>query len=145
MNQAKDLSKEPPRSPRVRVGGYALLARMTDKGRAVIAGSNGAYHFACPLDQMLFGFKGVTDAEVRPLLERGASDEEIAHWFDTNGTSKTPDEVKAWSDQLETVRPYDNPEKREWFIEACAEAGVDPAKSTLFEYLEADDRVSFGK
>ena len=34
MNTAKDLSKEPPRSPRIRVGGFAILARMADKGRA---------------------------------------------------------------------------------------------------------------
>lgn len=51
---AKDLSKEPPASPRVRTGGYAVLARMADKGRAEIAGTAGDYHFACPLDNCLF-------------------------------------------------------------------------------------------
>jgi hypothetical protein len=41
MNTAKDLTKEPPRSPRVHVGGYALLARMADKGRATLNGKAG--------------------------------------------------------------------------------------------------------
>ena len=54
----KDLTKEPPRSPRIRVGGYAILGRTLDKCRALIAGNIGEYHFDCPLDNMLFGFKG---------------------------------------------------------------------------------------
>ena len=50
---APDLTQRPPRSPRVRLGGYALLPRMLDKGRATLAGKNGEYHYACPLDQRL--------------------------------------------------------------------------------------------
>lgn len=145
MNQAKDLSKEPARSPRVRIGGYALLARMADKGRADIAGTAGAYHFDCPLDNMLFGFKGVTGADVRPLLESGAGDEEIARWLDTHGTPKTPEEIKAWGDATEKLSLYEDPEKRDWFIEVCNEVGIDPSKATLFDYLEADDRASFAR
>jgi hypothetical protein len=33
-----DLTKQPPRSARVRLGGYVILPRMLDKGRATIAG-----------------------------------------------------------------------------------------------------------
>ncbi|MCX8495465.1 MAG: DUF5069 domain-containing protein, partial [Akkermansiaceae bacterium] len=55
---AKDLTKEAPSSPRTRVGGYVILARALDKGRAAIAGAGGEYHFDCPLDPYLFGFKG---------------------------------------------------------------------------------------
>ncbi|NJR42809.1 MAG: DUF5069 domain-containing protein [Akkermansiaceae bacterium] len=44
MNTAKDLSKEAPTSPRIRVGGYAILARAADKGRADLAGICGGYH-----------------------------------------------------------------------------------------------------
>jgi Domain of unknown function (DUF5069) len=49
MNTAKALTEEPPRSPRDRLGGYALMARMIDKGRADIQGTVGEYHYACPL------------------------------------------------------------------------------------------------
>jgi Domain of unknown function (DUF5069) len=37
----KDLSKEAPRSPRIRVGGYAILGRTIDKCRALVAGNIG--------------------------------------------------------------------------------------------------------
>src|SRR5436309_2709450 len=57
--KAKDLTKEPPRSPKMRVGGYAILGRTTDKCRALLWGNLGEYHFDCPLDNMLFGFKGI--------------------------------------------------------------------------------------
>src|SRR6187401_3125623 len=41
--KAKDLTREAPRSPRVRTNGYALLARMADKGRATINNTAGEY------------------------------------------------------------------------------------------------------
>ena len=145
MSNAKDLSKEAPTSPRVRVGGYAILARMADKGRADINGTIGDFHFDCPLDNYLFGFKGVQGPDVRKELENGATNEDIAKWLDSHGEPKTEEEKKAWSDAVEAARPYDNPEKKDWFIEVCGEAGVDPQTSTLFDYLEADDRVSFAK
>ncbi len=145
MNTAKDLSKVAPTSPRVRTGGYAILARMADKGRADIAGTLGEYHFNCPLDNMLFGFKDVDGEDVRKLLENGAHNDEVAAWLDSHGTSKTEAEKQIWSDSVEAARPYDDPEKKDWFIGVCAEAGCDPATSTLFDFLETDDKTSFAK
>jgi len=145
MNLARDLRKEAARSPRIRIGGYAILARMADKGRAFLNGTAGEYHFNCPVDNILFGFKGVTGAEVKPVLQSGASDEQIAAWLDTHGTPKTAAEVKAWSDATEASRPYENPEHKEWFAGECAKLGLKPETTTLFDYLEADDRASFRK
>jgi Domain of unknown function (DUF5069) len=143
MQRAKDLTKEPPRSPRIRVGGYALLARMADKGRATLNGTNGEYHFACPVDQALFSFKGVQDEAVKDLLSSGASDEQIAAWFDKDGTPKTAEEIKAWSDSVEAMSPNNDPESKEWFAEECARLGLDPATTTMVQYLETDDRDTF--
>jgi hypothetical protein len=36
---APNLTQRPPRSPRVRLGGYVLLPRLLDKGRAELAGT----------------------------------------------------------------------------------------------------------
>jgi hypothetical protein len=145
MNTAKDLSKEPPRSPRVRLSGYALMARMSDKGRADIDGTAGEYHFACPLDQTLFEFKGVNADEVRKVIANGASDEELVSWFNSHGAPKTAAEIRAWSDGVEAEKPYEDPESKEWFAGECERLGLDPAKTTLCDYLDTDDRVSFGK
>ena len=88
MTTAKDLTKEAPRSPRNRIGDYALMARMIDKGRATLNGTVGEYHYACPLDQMLFTYKGVQADDVKALLASGASDAEILSWFQSTWHSE---------------------------------------------------------
>lgn len=140
MNTAKDLGEEPPRGPRERLGGYVILARCLDKGRAELNNTSGEFHFNCPLDNMLFSFKGVDGEKVRKLLEDGASDEAVVEWLNSHGTPKTVEEIAEWSTRMEAVRPYDDPEKKEWFAGECARLGLDPATTTLFEYLEEDDR-----
>jgi hypothetical protein len=142
-NNAKDLTKQPPRSPRLRLGGYALIARMIDKGRADLQGNVGEYHFACPLDQMLFEFKGVQADDVKKLLGSGATDEQVVAWFDSHGAGKTVQEIKTWSDGVEAYRPYDDPEKKDWFAGECAKIGLKAETATLVDYLEADDVASF--
>jgi hypothetical protein len=143
MTTSRNLTKESPRSPRDRLAGYAWMARMIDKGRASIEGNAGDYHYGCPLDQMLFEFKGVKDDEVKKLLSSGATDEEVVTWFNSHGTPKTSEEIQAWSKGVEGYRPYDDPEKREWFEGECAKLNLKAANSTLADYLEADDVVSF--
>jgi hypothetical protein len=145
MTISNDLTQEAPRSPRTRIGGYAILGRTLDKGRALLAGKIGEYHFDCPLDNILFDFKGVKGADVKKLLEAGSSDHEIAEWLDTHGAKKSSTEVKAWSDGIEAYMPYTSPEKKEWFAGECEKLGLDPAKSTLFDMLEADDIASYKK
>jgi len=140
---AKNLTQEAPSSPRVRVGGYALLARMADKGRASLNGNTGEYHFDCPLDNYLFGFKGVKGSDVKDLLATGASNEDVAKWLDTHGTPKTAAEITAWSDSVEAANPYEIPDKKEWFAGECAKVGLDPKTTTLFTFLETDDRLTF--
>ncbi len=143
MNNSKILTKEAPRSPRHRLGGYALMARMIDKGRADLAGTAGEYHFACPLDQMLFEFKGVKADEVKKLLASGATDEQVVTWFNTHGVPKANEEIQAWSTGVEGYRPYDNPEKKAWFVGECTRLGLKPEASNLVDYLEADDMATF--
>ena len=94
-----------------------ILGRTYDKCRALLWGNIGEYHFDCPLDNMLFGFKGVKGDDFKAEVEKGASDEEMAQWLDTHGEKKTPEEVKAWSDEMMAANPYENPEKRDWFVE----------------------------
>jgi hypothetical protein len=142
---AKNLTQQAPTSPRKRTGGYAILSRMADKARADIAGTRGDYHTDCPLDHMLLDWKGVEYAGVRKALDGGASDEEIARHVDGNGTKKTAEEVKAWSESVEKSSMHGHPEKGGYFDGECQKLGLDPAKTSTFDWLEADDRASFGK
>ncbi len=138
----KNLKKEAPRSPRIRVGGYAILGRTMDKCRALVAGDIGEYHFDCPLDNMLFSFKGVKGNDFKSQIEQGAGDQEMVEWLNQNGEKKTPDEINRWADEVEASSLYNDPEKREFFSEEVKKHGLDPEKTTTFEWLEIDDRVS---
>jgi hypothetical protein len=76
-----DLTVRPPRSPRCRLGGYALLPRMLDKGRAEIAGTNGEYYYNCPIDQHILNYLGLDPTALREQLAAGKGDGEILEWI----------------------------------------------------------------
>ena len=84
LNNAPDLTQHPPRSPRIRLGGYALLPRCLDKGRATINGKNGEYHYNCPLDQRFFEFVGLDAEALKTQLQAGKGDGEILDWINQN-------------------------------------------------------------
>jgi len=50
-----DLTERPPRSFRVRLGNYVILARMLDKGRATLAKKNGEYKYNSGTDSTWSG------------------------------------------------------------------------------------------
>ena len=146
MIEAKDLAIEAPRSPYETINGFAILARTIDKCRAHIAGTAGEYHFDCPVDKMLFTFKNISAEEFKAFVANGASDEEIGKWVMEHGDVKTPDEISKWSSAFKTDYSYStNSEKKEWFLGECERLALNPATTTLFDYLEYDDKVSFSK
>ncbi|MFA6463463.1 MAG: DUF5069 domain-containing protein [Candidatus Paceibacterota bacterium] len=103
---ARDLTKEAPRSPYEQINGFAILARSIDKCRSFLAGTVGEYHFNCPLDKMIFGFKGIDAEEFKDFVATGASDEEIGKWVFEHGVPKTEDEIKAWSESFHSDFSY---------------------------------------
>jgi uncharacterized protein DUF5069 len=141
----RDLTKHAPHSPRERIAGFAIASRAVDKCRASLAGTQGEYHYDCPLDNMLFNFKGITGEQFKTAVQASTSYEEIGAWLQANGTTKTPVEIKAWSDEMEASSPMKNPERRAYFIENCQKIGLNPQTNTTFDWLEADDRASFSR
>ena len=66
-----DLTQHAPRSPRVRIGGMVILARMLDKCRADLKGKVGDYEYGCSLDQSLLNFIGIDAAALRVEVAKG--------------------------------------------------------------------------
>ena len=138
-----DLTKFPPRSPRVRLGGYVILPRMLDKGRATVAGKHGEYHYACPLDQRFLEFVGIDPEKLKKQL--GKSDGEVLAWIEKNAKHKrSPQEIVAWSALAEQRAPADL-ESREYFNELQKTAAPKREDiATWFDLLDMDDFVTFG-
>lgn len=140
-----DLTQRPPRSPRVRLGGYAILARCLDKGRATLAGKNGEYNFACPLDQRLFEFAGITANDLKKQLAGGKGDGEIVEWIAKHSKTKPqPWQIAAWS-AFSDQRGANDVETREYFTGLLKKLST-TREDVLgwFDLLELDDYVSFG-
>jgi hypothetical protein len=145
LTNAPDLTQRPPRSPRVRLGGYVILPRMLDKGRALLARKQGEYNYACPMDQRFLEFAGVNPEALKKQLAAGKGDGEILEWIGKNGKNKrTNVEIATWSAYEEQRAPGDT-ESREFYHGVHAK--IAPKRediSTWFDLLDLDDYVSFG-
>ena len=140
---APDLTQHPPRSPRVRLGGYAHLARLLDKARATAANKAGAYKYNCPMDRHFFDFTGLDHEALLAEVKKGKSDTEMLAWVRA-ATKRTPAEVCAWSIWLEQHGPG-GAGGHEWIAESIkAGAGERDDIRSFADLLDLDDYVSFG-
>jgi hypothetical protein len=140
-----NLTTRPPRSPRVRLGGYTILPRLLDKARAVLAGTAGEYKYNNPNDGHFFRFTGISPEALLEQVQTGAGDWEMLLWVNRHTTpQRSTLEINQWSDWTETVS-FNDVEMREWFTEQIKR--LNPAREDLrgtFDYLDLDDYVSFG-
>ena len=143
---APNLTLRPPRSPRVRLGGYVLLPRILDKGRADLAGTAGEYKYNNPLDRHWFRFTGVTPEALKSELAAGKGDGEILAWVQEHAPVKREAwEIQQWSAFHNERGPDSDAETLEFFaarVGACSKTREDV--KTWFDYLDLDDHVSFG-
>jgi Domain of unknown function (DUF5069) len=145
-NSVTDLTKRPPRSFHVRLGGYVILPRMLDKGRATLAKKNGEYHYDSPTDQHLVRFLSFDPEALLKELATGKGDGEILEWVLANSkTPRAPWEVEAWSAYLDKLGPDSSTEDLKGFAEYVGQHSKtrEDIKS-WFDALDLDDYVSFG-
>jgi hypothetical protein len=143
---APDLTQRPPRSPRSRLGGYALLPRMLDKGRATAVGKNGEYHFNCPLDQHILNFADIDAKKLLAELRTGKGDGEILDWITANAkTKRTAWEIQQWSDFQDRRGPDSDAETLQFFAGYVAKiTATREDVRTWADVLELDDYCTFG-
>lgn len=114
---ALDLTQDFPRSPRDTAGGFVVAARALDKCRAVLAGTNGEYHYDCPLDRTFFDFAGIDSVAFRDFVATGADDAEVGDWIKENTTVKDATDVAVWNNKMRYTRPCDMPPELQLFLE----------------------------
>jgi len=143
---APDLTQRPPRSMRTRLGGYAILPRMLDKGRATIAGKNGEYHYNCPLDQHFINFTGIDPIALKAELATGKGDGEILAWIEANSKHKrNPWEIQQWSDYHDRRGPDSDAETFAFFASYVGNlTKTREDVRTWADVLDLDDYCTFG-
>ena len=141
-----DLTERPPRSFRVRLGNYVILARMLDKGRATLAEKNGEYNYNSGTDQHLVRFLGFDPEALLKELAAGRGDGEILEWVQSHSkTPRAPWEIEAWSAFMEKRGPDSDAETLELFAGYVGKFSKTREDiKTWFEAIELDDYASFG-
>jgi len=118
---------------------------MLDKGRATLAGKNGEYHYACPLDQRFLAFAGIDPEKLKEQLAAGKGDGEILAWIGENSSTKPAEwEISQWTAYIERRTPGDF-ETREYFNGVAG--ALSKTRDDIFTWadlLDLDDYVSFG-
>ncbi|MEI6479989.1 MAG: DUF5069 domain-containing protein [bacterium] len=137
--QIKNLTKESPRSPHEKLGGFVILARAIDKCRAEIADQVGEYEFGCELDQYLFNFMKVDAEAFKIKVTEGATDEDLVAFVKNTGSQKTDQEIAKWSEDMNKMTYHGDEDGGEWFDGECLRLGLDPSETTLFQMLDEDD------
>jgi len=131
---ARDLREKPPRSPRVTLGGFVIAARMLDKARADLLGTNGEYNFyPCGLGAFFWKFTGLDAHQFREFAGTGASDIEVDQWVRSNATQKDPKAIIKWNNEMIGLRLCDLPEGvQEYFEEYIPQFCHPPSKVKFF-------------
>lgn len=140
-----DLSQHPPRSARVRLGGFVVLPRILDKARAHLAGKLGPFKWGNPLDQRLWLFTGIKPDDFLAAVQGGKNDSEMLEWVNANLQPKRQQwEIEAWSNWISNLSPGDATRHKIFAEDIVAHYPKREDIRTIFDRLDADDYVTFG-
>jgi len=115
--QAPDLTKEFPRSPREKLAGYVIVCRTLDKARAVVAGTNGEYHYDCPLDNVFFDFTGISADQFKDFIATGVDDAAVAKWIEEKAKPRPRIEIIKWNNEWRYKRISEMADPLQEFLE----------------------------
>ena len=131
-----DLRKTFPRSMKTRLAGYVHLARMIDKCRAVLAGTEGEYIYPCPMDERLLEYAGITAEQFTAAVKTNVTDDGVAEWVQRTATPHGAAELEAWNRKL-LARGPSSPESATKF--AKYRDAVDPSRTDITAWSDLQD------
>lgn len=131
-----DLRTGFPRSMKAKVSGHVHVARMIDKCRAVLAGTEGEYIYPCPMDERLLEFSGLTSEQFTAAVKANPADEGVAAWFAQAAKAHTPAELEKWNQQLLTRGPS-SPESAKKFKKYLD--AIDPSRTDITAWSDLQD------
>ncbi len=131
-----DLRTGFPRSMRATLGGYVHLARMIDKCRAVLAGTEGEYVYPCPMDERLLSFAGLTHEAFTDAVRTHPDDAGVVAWFHARAVVHPAHELAAWNDMM-LARGPSTPEKQAYYNRL--RDAVDATRTDLTSWADLQD------
>lgn len=135
---ALDLSREFPRSPRTKLAGYVLAARALDKCRAELAGTQGEYHYSCPMDSMFLDFAGISAEDFKAAVASGKSDDEMDRWIREHAKNDSKEEIIRWNNSLRDKRLCEMDAELQVFLEEYIEENI-PKDRVIYHWFDVYD------
>lgn len=134
-----DLTKAPPRSPYVQLGGLYMLARTIDKMRANLPGGNlGAYQIAGFSTIMLDGV-GIPADDLQAVVALASDDEEVVAWVHKHADRSKYAQVNATLEARNVAERLGDAD----FLRKYPFAKTLPPETPRMRMLELDDAQSF--
>ena len=131
-----DLRTHFPRSMRATLAGWVHLARMIDKCRATLAGTEGEYIYPCPMDERLLDFAGITSAQFTAAVTANPTDESVVDWFLRTARFHEPAELASWNQQLLNRGPSSAESSARF---AQYRNAVDPSRTDISAWSDLQD------
>lgn len=138
---ALDLTRRPPRSPRLLLGDLDLLmiARTVDKLRATLPGGNLGEYRIDGFSSRLLEKLGITEDALRAVVARAKDDAEVAEWIRSNTDPSKYEALNVAFEELKVSGRLNDPE---WMARYPHAAAVDPEMARI-DFLALDDARSF--
>jgi len=131
-----DLRKTFPRSMSEKLEGHVHLARMIDKCRARLAGTEGEYIYPCPMDERLMDFAGITADQFTTKVKSNQTDEGVAEWLRKTAKTHSTAELETWNRMMLNRGPS-TPKKQDYFNKL--RDAVDPTRTDLTAWADLQD------
>ncbi len=136
-----DLTKEFPRSVHEKMHGIVQLARTTDKAKAVAHGNIGEYHYDCPMDQAVFAFLGIDQAQLLDVIAKAHDESEIEAYVKPFVEKKSATELEQWNAQWLKQGPAEGSEGHSYFLGLRNELAPDRTDITSWpDLLDLDEK-----
>ncbi|MBI2507493.1 DUF5069 domain-containing protein [Candidatus Woesearchaeota archaeon] len=132
-----DLTKNFPRSPYDMLVGIVMLPRTIDKCRATIAGTNGEYHYGCPMDAPVLKFLDVSKEEFMKKVKELKTDDAIEKLVNGKLAAKNKKDIAKFNNEMRHMKPNDE-SSRKWLESEKNRLGRNDY-FTYFDNLDADE------
>jgi hypothetical protein len=121
---------------KVKIAGHVHVARMIDKCRAALAGTEGEYIYPCPMDKRLMEFTGITAEQFTAAVKANPTDEGVTAWFQRAAKPHRPDVLEDWNQRL-LARGPSSPESAAKFKKYLD--AIDPSRTDITAWSDLQD------
>jgi hypothetical protein len=141
--QPLDLTKQAPRSPRAPLGNLDLVlaARTVDKLRATLPGGNIGDYQITGFTSRLINRLGIVEHQLRAVIARAESDQEIADWIAAHSDPSRYPEINAEFERQTVGERLGDAA----FLERYPSARDLPPETSRLDHLAIDDVEAFGE